>query len=126
MKYSESFPYLSLARYFEVPYWTVLCYNNTDVWGAAARFELGRRQTIHDNVFFEKHLKELDRRMGRSRVCPKCGTETDWPEGSGLCPEYHGRTGDGYCPIFVDGLTREQQRAEGTNGGPPVPMKGDE
>jgi hypothetical protein len=48
-------------------------------------------------------------------TCPKCGTVTDAPEGSGVCPIYHGRTGDGYCPIFMDGLTREEQIAYGLN-----------
>jgi hypothetical protein len=49
------------------------------------------------------------------RVCVKCGLETDWPEGSYQCPVYHGYTGAGFCPIFVDGLTREEQSLHGAN-----------
>lgn len=56
-----------------------------------------------------------------TRECQKCGLVTDWPEGSCQCPLYQGRTGMGYCPIFVDGLTRTEQAAVGLNGGPPIP-----
>jgi len=38
-----------------------------------------------------------------TRKCPKCATETDAPIGSLVCPVYHGHTGDGECPIGVDG-----------------------
>lgn len=51
------------------------------------------------------------------RVCPKCLLQTDEPEGSAICWVYHGREGEGYCPIFVDGRTRMEQAALGPNGG---------
>ncbi len=47
--------------------------------------------------------------MSDDRTCPTCGKTTNWPEGSGACPTYHGMTFGGYCPIFVDGLTAAEQ-----------------
>lgn len=45
----------------------------------------------------------LRRIEGEMPKCSKCGKEGE--EGSGVCPTYHGRTGDGFCPIFADGET---------------------
>ncbi len=43
------------------------------------------------------------------KTCSRCGKQGEWEEGAGVCPEYFGRTGDGYCPMFWDGMTRQEQ-----------------
>lgn len=47
--------------------------------------------------------------------CKFCGKQSNAPEGSAICPEYFGFSGDGYCPMLWDGNTMEEQAALGFN-----------
>lgn len=40
--------------------------------------------------------------------CPHCGTITNAPEGSYICPIYWGTSFPAHCPIFMDGQTRAE------------------
>ena len=49
---SKSYPYLSIARHLDLPYWVVLCWDDPGVWGRSARLwaHLNASNTTHLNL----------------------------------------------------------------------------
>ena len=58
-EFSKSYPYFDLARLMQIPYWVVLCWQDTTYWGFHARSWLPGMDNERQATFL-KHMGTID------------------------------------------------------------------